>query len=226
MLALLKKDFKLNRIPIFGGALLIGTPYLVMAPTALFSREAARIVISQDSTVVLGMALLMSVAVTAIFGGAAFALERRERSAEFLAMLPVGRSKIVLSKLVIGAGFPVIFWAANLLYFRLIARYSDRLNWQNHQIFVEIVMAGVAMVMSFGIAWMASSILWSPAIAACISMGVSLVWLVCVAALWTQSSPEGPIEYEVGELLMVGPAIVGVLGILAGTILFVRRAEP
>jgi ABC-type transport system involved in multi-copper enzyme maturation permease subunit len=226
MFALLKKDFNLNRIPIFGGGLLIAVPYLIMAPTLLFSEKSARYLIYQDGLVVLAMALMLTVAVAAIFGGAAFALERRERSAEFLAMLPVRRSKIVVSKLLIGAGFPALFWGANLLVFRLIKDYAGSMGPGNDRILVEIGMAGFAMLMAFGVAWLGSSILSSPAIAACISIGITLVWLICVAAIFMEASVPGGFGYGVQVSVILAPIFVGGLGILAGGILFVNKGEP
>ncbi len=226
MIALLKKDLKLNRVPIVGGAVLIATPYLIIAPTLFFSSKYPRSVVSQNAGVVLELALVLTIVVAAIFGGAAFALERRERSAEFLAMLPVRRSRIVVSKLLIGAGFPALFWGANLLVFRLIKDYAGSMGPGNDRILVEIGMAGFAMWMAFGVAWLASSILSSPAIAACISIGITLVWLICVAAIFMEASVPGGFGYGVQVSVILLPIFVAGLGILAGGILFVNRGEP
>jgi ABC-type transport system involved in multi-copper enzyme maturation permease subunit len=223
MLALLKKDLKLNRVPIFGGGLLIAIPYLILSPRAVFSEESSHMVVSQDAGLVLGMALLLTVGVTAVFGGAAFALERRERSAEFLAMLPVSRWKIVASKLVIGVGFPAIFWLVDVAARKCLHHFFGSFESVRDQIPFYFTVAAFAMPMAFGIGWLASSVLRSPAVAACISIGVTLAWVLCV--LMVIASPEG-IGNGVRGLLIGAPLVLGVWGTWVGARLFVRRVEP
>jgi ABC-type transport system involved in multi-copper enzyme maturation permease subunit len=225
MLTLLKKDWRLNAIPIYGGTLLVAVPYLVVALALICQSDRdRRHWWADDLQVAAIMGTMLTVAVTAVFGGVAFAQERRERSADFLAMLPVSRCKIVLSKAIIGILFSGALWAANYAVYDKAATHGITSGSDHISILFIYALAADAMLIAFGIAWFASSFLSSPSIAACIGIGATvalgLLGMLPDRFLW-----QLPDEYRIGIVLTL-PAMPGVLGFIGGTLHYLRRVEP
>ncbi len=110
--ALFRKDLRLFRVPFITGLVILAGAYLVGAIVAVgvwgeATRDARRAVndIAAGRVVAYAVvpaalvALGLTAFLTASFGGGAFAVERRDRSADFLAMLPIPRWRIAASKL-------------------------------------------------------------------------------------------------------------------------------
>jgi ABC-type transport system involved in multi-copper enzyme maturation permease subunit len=222
MLALLKKDWRLNAVPIYGGTLLVAVPYIVVVLALIFQTPRYRERYwADDLQIAAVMGTMLTVAVTAVFGGVAFAQERRERSADFLALIPVSRLKIVASKTVIGLLVPAILWAGNFY----AAHVSGVRNiWSRDDTHYSYTLAANIMVFAFGIAWFCSSFLRSPSVAACIAIGSVLV-LVVVGALpdrWVAGLANS------SEILFVisSPALMGLCFFVAGMRTYLGRVEP
>src|SRR5882757_114466 len=100
---LVRKDWRVFRAPTIASLLLFVGPYA----SALIYWAATRDSVSDFNRMrELGELLLaaafagiwLAAAMSAVFGGMAFALERRERTSDFVAMLPVTRWQILTSK--------------------------------------------------------------------------------------------------------------------------------
>jgi hypothetical protein len=232
MIALLKKDWRLYRAPIVGGIIIVLLPYFIGAIVFFVSvrenpADFGRSWILGILSSVSGVALCVTVLIGAIFGGVAFAQERRERWAEFLSILPARRHHIVLSKIVLSVGFIGALWAINTaVYF---AATSASLKFSGvSQIapsdVLSLALAGTACVMAFGVAWSASSGLSSPAIAVGISVAatvVSLIWPTFIPRDLLTMSDE-----HLLRIMIVWTAAVGMACTIGGTAYFMRRVEP
>jgi ABC-type transport system involved in multi-copper enzyme maturation permease subunit len=224
MLALLKKDWRLNRVPIIGGGLLIAVPYLFVIPVLLTSNSNNSGVVYEDLMAVSIIATALNVAIAAVFGGTAFALERRERSADFLALLPITRGKIIASKMLIGIGIPAIYFTINVIIAAAAQNQGHPAKFEIRDTFLAHASAAILMLMAFGIGWCLSSFLSSPAISASIAIGIMLAWpalYLLVTALF--KSPLGAVSTTI---IAITPILIGVLGVAVGSINYLKRVEP
>jgi hypothetical protein len=233
MFALLKKDWRLNAVPIFGGTLLVATPYIVVLLAELSeSRRDRGRYLADNLRIAAIMGTILTVAITAVFGGAAFALERRERSADFLAMLPVARRKIVLSKAIIGAGCCAALWAINFFAFHEADAHATPGPAHPITTYGIVICAAEIMIPAFGIAWFASVFLSSPSIAACIAIGAVVLLTVfelllpmLLFALLDQWLSEHSDGWTVIPMIAL-PPVCGIIFFVAGTLHYLRRIEP
>jgi hypothetical protein len=216
-ITLLKKDFRLNRLPIFGGAALICMPYLVGFAVYLTLRQQAFSSANAREGVIAcpQMALAVTYAMSAIFGGVAFAYERRERSGDFLAMIPVSRLRSIFSKSLISVGFLAPMWAINNFAAQFLQPIHPRHLY---------LISATAMLMCFGVAWLISSFQSSAAIAACTSIG-----LISVCALVLNAMPYHPLSRPdeiIDRLEAVIFCFIGVTSFVAGSIYYLYRIAP
>jgi hypothetical protein len=281
-LALLRKDLHLLRLPLLGGLLLALFPYLLHAVPRLdnwwrgralagqvmywgdggtvhsgryadretVDREFVERALLPASLLGLGLVALMAAAC----GGIAFAAERRDRSAEFIEMLPVSRGRVVRSKL-LAAGLcllgPAALHAAVLaLGWRELAGLHESYGRFERQFAVGAANCAALALMMFGVAWLLSSFFESPAVAGVVAIGVAAVMVYLVAdAGWHAEVADDrkavvwtPAEYVTGILWRPGvyqqaPAVVhdavralatltGASALLAGALVFARRVRP
>jgi hypothetical protein len=220
---LLKKDWGLNCVPIYGGLVLVASPYLVAALAAMTARGPLRgREVSQSFMVAAVMADVLTILLAAVFGAAAFALERRERSADFLAMMPVSRMCVVASKLVLASVVLAALWLSNCAIYSIACHYGH-FPPSSVNVIGDMLIASILLFTLFGVAWLFSSFLSSPPIAAFISIGVG-----CAAFFWPEllpnsnSVPEGDND----TLLFLVFIIFGLLGVVIGTFHYLRRVEP
>jgi ABC-type transport system involved in multi-copper enzyme maturation permease subunit len=124
--------------------------------------------------------VLVLVVTMALLGGHAIAPEWADRSAEFLAYMPVSRTKIVLSKLFVPVMAVALIWTVNLA-FLVATRSSFALSTYDARMVQHTVLAGLV---AFSVAWFASALQDSPTIAA----GIGLAMLPIVGfAIWLVS---------------------------------------
>lgn len=230
-IALLKKDFWLNRVPIFGGTLLVFLPYLIgLADYLVFHRKTSGLLMSnvagrlnempspaESFRACPAMSLIMMGALAAILGGAAFAYERRERWADFLAMMPVRRIQTILSKTFLSAAVILPIWGINIYIARRLGQPED----------ARVILYAIGgLLMVFGIAWFLSSFLSSPAIAACISIAVILMYFLS-AAFVNKGESMGATRPEAYYFMIdcVICAVVGGVAYVAGMVVYCWRVE-
>jgi hypothetical protein len=166
--------------------------------------------LSSDMRTAAEMGLLFVVLAAAVFGGSAFALERRERSADFLAMLPVKRRRIIASKLLVSFALLGSFLAVEMG----VLRCSDFVrSWET---FPDLLMAtfnfAAAGIAIFAIAWLLSTFLSSTAIAA--SVAILLVGCVDAGGYFIRANA---MKIEVSA---------AVIFILIGNAYYLRRVAP
>jgi ABC-type transport system involved in multi-copper enzyme maturation permease subunit len=218
------KDWRVNRMVIAGGALLMLCPY---ASTLLleyfhprsFGHSAAGLRTAMSTAAM--MALVITVLMSAVFGGVAFASERRERSAEFLAMLPVTRRRVLLTKLLFAAACVATMWFANVLVLKALGVKEEAAG--------AVRIFGPVIFMAFAVGWLCSTFLSSPGIAAGISIGVTTFSTWTLAALANEIMEEWRRGYLPGLLeatLQTWTITAGSLCLFVGSVYYLRRVEP
>jgi ABC-type transport system involved in multi-copper enzyme maturation permease subunit len=218
MIALLKKDWRLFRVPVVGTLILIATPYVLQATILWLNPDyvaltylAPHYLFATASAV----GLVITVIMAAVFGGVAFASERRECWADFLAMLPVPRSRIVASKLTVVATF--LGFISVILFSMCVVLQGSTDHW-----LYGVTLLASCMLMSFSVAWLGSSFLSSAAIAA----GISIV-LVTLALFWPVLAREVTLyDLDLIHFQIVTTACAGIVSLVAGTTYYLVRVEP
>jgi ABC-type transport system involved in multi-copper enzyme maturation permease subunit len=276
--ALFRKDLRLFRLPFVTGIVILVGAYLVGAVVAVgvwldYAHDTRTLTFVQPGApaevtrvpirdlipgfiaanavipaalVALGLMAFLS----ASFGGAAFAAERRDRSADFLAMLPVTRRQVATSKLLAALFCLLVPCAVHLavVLVGLLATGSSRT--------VDFATTATALrhalamgVMMFGVAWLLSAVLDSAALAATIGIAITAATGAFVGNLATRALlATGANVYtgDPGEVVwvLINPGMyrqtvlsiyntvhsvavaVGVLALVAGTVIYVRRVAP
>jgi ABC-type transport system involved in multi-copper enzyme maturation permease subunit len=229
MMTLIKKDWRVNRVPVVGGALLILAPYVVSAIQLLTNSDwAARGGITPMWALAAGAGGGLSAIMGAVFGGVAFATERSDRSANFLAMLPVSRVQILTSKLIVAVLCLAMFFAFNLMVLLIAYCVASPREIASFYSVTMMTLGGMAWsalfgLGLFGVAWMLSSFLSSPAISASAALGVIVGLIAAVATGVSQryTSNDASRAWSISAA-----AALGVVGFVIGTVHYLRRVEP
>jgi ABC-type transport system involved in multi-copper enzyme maturation permease subunit len=221
---LLWKDWRVNRIVIAGSAILIASPYATAALLEYFYPSAKGglfVGFRQSLSMAAIMASVVTVLMAAVFGAAAFASERRERSAEFLAMLPVTRRTVVFAKLLLAGSCVAAMWLLNVAVLKALGAKDETTG--------ALHIFGPVILMAFGVGWLFSTFLTSPGVAAGISIGGTIFSTWALAAMVSKAMEELNREYlkDVVELtVQVWTIGAGVLCLFIGTVYYLRRVEP
>jgi hypothetical protein len=163
------------------------------------------------------LGLVISVIMAAAFGGAAFAIERRERSADFLAMTPAARWQIILSKLVISIGCLAPVWAIHQAV--LASAESDtflRQQWLG----VDVYIFAALCVATFGLSFFLSIFLESAAIAACATIGIVVAMCLLIGSFFDQTN-----NVTMLHIALV-PCAVGLAAAISGAVYYSQRVAP
>jgi hypothetical protein len=119
--ALLWKDVRINRLPLLIGAFVLLVPYIVVgvAVTHMPLWEEATAASAWAVLLATGchFSLMCSQPTFAILSGHTIAVERGDRSAEFLCYLPPSRAMVLFSKALVLAGLFLVVWGLNLLMY-------------------------------------------------------------------------------------------------------------
>jgi ABC-type transport system involved in multi-copper enzyme maturation permease subunit len=179
MFALLRKEWRLNRAVVIGCLVTAVMPYAISVGNVWINPGRYSNVEPRSYLEAVELAawacLVITVIFAAAFGGLTFAGERRERTAEFMAMLPVSRGAIIVSKLVVPLACLIGLLGVHLLVLTLCGVWADRIgiDGRDNLLLGMILVKGYAAAF-FAIAWSLSVFLRSAAIAAAIAIGVGV----------------------------------------------------
>lgn len=229
---LLRKDLRVFRGPIIGLVVVTAMVYGVGLSAAIWaSREefsvGLRVRNMLEDAGFAGMALVTLLATT--FGGMAFASERRDRSADFLALLPTSRSASAASKLLAAVALLSAAFALHMVMAAVGSHARDSVyNAGRGPGFLHtdggaVAALAAAMAMGFGIAWGLSSVLTSAAVSACIG-GVCPLGS-CVLLRYVADAREWPTATFDHWWFTLALSCAAV-GLMAGTAVYLRRIEP
>jgi len=226
MTALLWKDYRLNRLVLFIGVLLLVAPFALAVGSNCYSwwRHGA-FGAWPDVLVHSGiMSLAFSLLTTGLLGGNAVAGERMDRSTEFLAYLPPTRRALVTSKALLALSALLVIWLLNLLVIYWVAPLTGELLPHVLQSRAESVVTLLCLgVFLFGGSWLASCLLRSCAIAT----GVGVVGPVALGiTLVVLREVVGYADLDVGRWYCTLNLILGSACFVAGVGYYLRRLEP
>lgn len=230
MKALLWKDCCVNRMLFILGLTLLLGPYAVFFAVNAYCavRHGGGQWWVEIWQMVAILSLGMSLLTFAGLGGNAFAGERADRSAEFLAYLPPSRAALATSRAVVTVGAALAIWLVNLAVIYgmpLVARACPPgMGYTGDNATKALPVLAAMSVLLFGAAWLASSMLSSPGLsAACGIFAPLLLWCV-LGAIFTLAGygDYGSPEYWYPRLSVP----LGIAAFSAGFICYLRRVEP
>jgi len=218
---LLWREYRLNRFVLAAGAVLVILPYVIAA--LCLPIEGA-----ESTELFIGAWIwggFFSVLSVALLGGNVIAGERADRSAEFVAYLPLERWQMLAGKLLFCLTAIAVIWTIHLLIRTVLL--SD-------QPAADIRWLTICFGVTFGASWLCSSLQLSPAVASAMGFGANIVIWGCIAAIsMTVEQTDGYtpdlIERHVAHIL-VRYAIIGLpfsaVCFSLGTWNYLRRSEP
>lgn len=230
MRALIWKEFRLCWPILLVGLALLALPYVLLWSFGELDKAPAYVAKTCSSAAV--ASLVFQVLTLALLGGNAIAGERNDRSAEFLAYLPVSRAKNLVSKLVwpvvavvlaIGVTAAMVSVAVVLGGFT----FDDFLNTsaKENGTFLAIAIVGC---LCFSVAWLGSAWLRSPTFA--VAGGLLAPVIVNFAtALIVKVVPPPQVRYPdqfVWIILAIVVPSIACICFFAGCYHYLRRVEP
>ena len=224
MKALLWKDYRHNRQILVGLAIMLLIPYLFLMGAELGTR-LWYVDASENWTELFRMAsiasLLLTVLAIGFLGGNAIAGERVDRSAEFVAYLPISRRPAVASKAIVAIGASLAFWLVN-------ASVACVTSWMIDDLPLNLVLEGVLFtttgaVLIFGASWLFSSFMSSPPIATIMGLATVVVYGLTMTLIDQARGLDTP---RTDPLYFVLCVVLGGVCFVAGVICYVRRIEP
>lgn len=230
MNALISKDFRLNRMVVLIAAAMTVIPYVIATVFAINETYASSMPIHRSWPNLLLAAnhfcLMHWPVAAALLGGNAFACERADRSAEFLAYLPPTRWQVATSKFIIVLLVAAIFWGLNLLLFWLGLSHIGDDTFQYLDLSDAMPKSSFAAIgtLTFGVAWLASSGLSNtgPAVVVGLAAPVVLFGLLQLT-VWLVDWPD---DDMFGRWYTSIGLSVGLFSCLFGWQHFLGRREP
>jgi ABC-type transport system involved in multi-copper enzyme maturation permease subunit len=182
-----------------------------------------------------GYSLALSQLTIALLAGNAMAGERADRSAEFMAYLPVSRPKRMAAKLILAGCAAAVIWGFSSVMASLILGASEQLRtawwtrpWDRLAIDAAVFFATYVAITGatfFGVAWLVSSFQSSPTFAACAGLITPVLVVAGLQAVALLCKPRltGPI---VGGGYAIICLSLACCGLAAGSLYYIRRVEP
>jgi ABC-type transport system involved in multi-copper enzyme maturation permease subunit len=230
------KDYRENRLVVFATAGFLLVPHLfvlyALCEDSIHGGANSRTWIDGFGASSM-FSLFISQLAIALIGGNAIAGERADRSAEFLASLPIPRNRIVTSKLLLSLAIIGVIWLMDgpaLLY--LTAHGAQPIPRPDEILWVLGGTAIVAM-MFFGVSWLLSSFLSSPTFSVVGGLLTpALLWAGILFACylfhvegdynrWLEDHVLAIVFSYFGLCLALAPVCF-----VAGTWYYLRRVEP
>ena len=175
----------------------------------------------------------------ALIAGNAMAGERADRSAEFIAYLPLEKRRLLMSKLAIGLLALVAIWGINSLIFGVnfvVANYYPNAGFQLDSVQQEYFYKQLPWVVThialtgltfFGVAWLISSFQSSTTFAVAGGLVTPLVTIMTIngiALLLDLQYVDA--EQFVSFAYATSTAILATVCFGIGTVLYLKRREP
>jgi ABC-type transport system involved in multi-copper enzyme maturation permease subunit len=231
---LIWKEYRNNRLIIVVGLGMLFLPHLIALAVGLRHPEFWKDCFQNS----LGTSLFVTQVVLAFLGGNAIAGERTDRSAEFLACLPISRWRNLVSKLVLAPLAIVVICAVNFLILVFVSgvfpEFVKELGHARPDELQDFLFgcgcAAVTALTFFCVSWLFSSLLTSAVFS--IAGGVLAplaVLMVLQGAFWwfTGAEPGGPRDFEsYWRWYFAVCLVLSAASFVSGTIFYLRRVEP
>jgi ABC-type transport system involved in multi-copper enzyme maturation permease subunit len=227
------KDYRVNRLVIITTLVLLAAPHLLVA-ILIWRGAIGGPNLLPPAGCFVGSSLyslsLLQLAF-ALLGGNSIAGERIDRSAEFLAYLPVSRGRILASKLLVAVAAVPLVWLPNLVV--LAIAYASTPTANLPQTVPPAISYGLSTIAITGltffcVAWLFSCMLQSPTFSVAAGLIVPLLvvtgmqWVAYLLDLGTGLSfDELSVCWYCGLCLVISAASFS-----TGTLYYLRRVEP
>ncbi len=247
---LLWKDLHINRALLCAAGILLGLPHVLAAVLQTYWHYRYSHQYGPWSILLMYAGLWslgLSILGVTLLGGNAFAGERADRSAEFLATVPVLRRAVLTSKVLLVLGAGVLIWLINLCVIygvtdRLATPAGFRQVWESDARGYStpsirqrtegllrdrdeaLPLLVLTTFLAIGMAWGCSCFSRSPVLAACAGLGTPIVLGMLLAMVYSfcpEDSAFRPGPWYAGVCLILGAA-----GAVAGTWYYLHRVEP
>lgn len=228
--ALIWKDLRINRLPLLMGAFLLAVPYVIVgvAVRSMPLWEEATAASAWAVLLATGchFSVMCSQPTLAILGGHLIAVERGDRSAEFLGYLPPSRGMVLLSKALVLAGTVFVVWGVNLamhLAASWLSPDSDAAYDLTSHLASLPRFAAVGAIAA-GAGWCASANLDNsgPAVA----LGLAAPAVLFGILMGTHSAFSFPNEFTFASTYFILCPILSALLFMLGTWTYLQRVEP
>jgi len=175
---LLWREYRLNRLILVAGTMGILLPHVILAvETLIYGNHPETFLAWLVST-------LFAEITVALLAGNAIAGERADRSAEFIASLPLPPWRLVASKLLLALIVFAAIWGTRLMFSTVQPQ---------HEFFGDVGSFPIQVLVVYGASWLFSSIQSSTVIAT--SLGIVTSWTIGGCAGWfTLSKLKEPIK--------------------------------
>ena len=155
-----------------------------------------------------------------LLAGNAFAGERADRSAEFIACLPLKRTQLLTSKLCLLLIALAVIWGVNL-FFALIGAPVAR-SFIESGMFAQVAITGLVL---FGVAWLISSLQSSPTFAVGGGIVTPLIVSMTLLLIVERIGVEDPNKlFGIGFFTI--STVIGIVSFGIGTAYYLQRKEP
>lgn len=226
---LLWKDYRQNRLVVIAALCFLLVPHLLAlcfswTGASYASPTRSRWVENFTASSLYGFCIAQ--VVIALIGGNVIAGERVDRSAEFLASLPIARRRILVSKLLLALAIIAVIWLTD----GLALCYAMELLYQHHGVdqgaAIEFFAnAAITAMTFFCVAWCLSAFLSSAVIAVCGGLVAPLIAvsgpMFIAHLLGSPMQDFEPESWFLGICLTVSP-----ICFVVGTWHYLRRVEP
>lgn len=224
---LLWREYRLNLLILGVAAFLLVVPYAIaLIAVCVVRMNPPRYV--APWAMALGGAACYSVILNqltfALLGGNAFAGERADGSAEFMAYLPVSRGRRVVSKLILVLITGLVIWGFNAAVVALSWSHLD--HRETEHAVVACCFVAITGLAFYCVGWLASSIQPTPtfAVAAALIAPFLLVLTLQFFAWWL--SWEGLGQRGVAVGYAIGCVLMALVSFPIGTGYYLGRIEP
>lgn len=226
--ALLRKDVRLNGLVLAFGAVALLGPFLLGITHHSYCVWRYGVADWSYWRLMSLSSLLLSMFTIVMLGASAFAAERADRSAEFLAYLPPSRRAHAVSKAIVVLGAAGVIWLVNLLAIYVLGPYVEGMSWaetlQAYERLGDVLpVFGATSVMLLGVSWFFSSFGPSHALATALGIGAPVVVGVPLGMIDEFYHPPG-FDFQMWYNAICTAA--GSAGFIGGIICYLRRVEP
>jgi len=229
--ALIWKDVRINRLPLLIAVFLLVLPYGVVASAVM------QMPLWQESTNASAWAVLLatgcyfsvmcSQASLAMLSGHVIAVERADRSVEFIAYLPPSRFQLLISKLSVLASAAVVVWGVNLAIRELSGYLAGDAGDPAHALIADMAsfwsLAAVG-ALAMGAGWCASCMLSGTGGPVAMAFFSPMILVGLLQSLGFASG--WPDQFSFGSAYRTACWLFGFALFAVGTVHFLRRVEP
>lgn len=226
--ALFWKDVRVNRLPLLVGVALLLGPYFLAAGVGTFSPPVGSAGASAAWGGILALGSIYSLGCSqltlAVLAGNVIAVERADRSAEFLGYLPPSKAQILLSKSALLIGTGIVITAVNLTT-ALVAHslIGNATGASLGTSFLELSQISLVGIGAAGVGWAASAKLETTGAPVLFAIATPVIvpgafYLAYFAFGW-------PIYELSGTTILLTCGLVGAVFFVVGWVYFLCRVD-